>query len=254
MGYLFVDDSVHERGGFVLGGVVYSDVDPTDRIARALRDADLTPGVDEFKSRHRMDESSAMQLVRQSFNGIIRAQCWIGVIVVPFGDHRHFGNHVLTGVQQIISSNVLPKGQLIYLDEGLFSSFQRAQSAISATSLNSGHRVVAEADSRSVLGLQVADFVAHTCSTMLLEQLGVVTKTVKAGEHSGYDPDLDLELGFALWADLRYSFFRRPRLGTGSEDPLLDAECGLHIANNAGSGLRQAALDRFGTAWLGCIH
>jgi len=34
---------------------------------------------------------------------------------------------------------------------------------------------------------------------MLLAELGLVKKTVKAGE-KGYDPDSDMELEFELWA------------------------------------------------------
>ena len=37
---------------------------------------------------------------------------------------------------------------------------------------------------------QLADLVAHTCAVMLLAELGLVKKTVKAGENSGYDPTM----------------------------------------------------------------
>ena len=39
------------------------------------------------------------------------------------------------------------------------------------------------------------------------------------------------------------------------EDPAtMDARAGLYIASSAGPRLRDAALERFGTVYVGCIH
>jgi hypothetical protein len=71
------------------------------------------------------------------------------------------------------------------------------------------YKLFLEVDSIKVKGIQLADLVAHTFATMLLEQLGLVDKKVKAGENSGYDPDLEIELGFELWASIRYNNYWR---------------------------------------------
>ena len=95
---------------------------------------------------------------------------------------------------------------------------------------------------------------------MLLEQHGFTKKLVKAGENYGYDPDLDIELGFELWASLRYSFFKAPQPIPGPEDPLVgdlmfDVEnYGMHIAATCGDALRNSSLARFGQCYLGCVH
>ena len=116
-------------------------------------------------------------------------------------------------------------------------------------------------DSRLIGGIQLADLAAHSMSVMLLEQLGLVKKMVKAGENSGYDPELDIELGFELWASFRYSFFKapQPKPGPIPDDPvgelMFDVESyGLHIAASCDEKLREAALLRFGECYLGCIH
>jgi hypothetical protein len=93
-----------------------------------------------------------------------------------------------------------------------------------------------EQDSVQVLGLQVADLVAHTCAMMLLAQLGLLKKMVKAGENSGNDPNQDMALEFELWASLRYSFFAAPPPPVDSWKSQLDyrvdvASRGLHIAD-----------------------
>jgi hypothetical protein len=116
-----------------------------------------------------------------------------------------------------------------------------------------------EQDSRIVCGLQLADLVAHTCSIMLLESLGLVTKTVKAGENSGYDPDLDIELGFELWASLRYNFFSKPAphpdTWRDQSDYRVEVKgVGLYVSDSCPELLKEKALDRFGEMYLGCIH
>jgi hypothetical protein len=94
---------------------------------------------------------------------------------------------------------------------------------------------------------------------MLLEQLGLLKKMVKAGENSGYDPNQHIELGFELWAGLRRRFFAAPPPPVDSWKSQLDyqvdvASRGLHIADGCDSCVRDAALARFGTMYLGCIH
>jgi hypothetical protein len=92
---------------------------------------------------------------------------------------------------------------------------------------------------------------------MLLDQLGLLHKMVKAGPNSGYAPDLDIELGFELWASVRYQLFNGglPNNIQSNEDMIVDvARYGLHIAETCSPKLRDAALARFGTQYLGCIH
>ncbi len=92
---------------------------------------------------------------------------------------------------------------------------------------------------------------------MLLDALGLLSKVVKAGPDSGYDPDLDIELGFELWASVRYQFFSSglPNNVHSNEDMVVEvAPYGLHIAESCSAKLRQAALARFGRQYLGCIH
>ena len=95
----------------------------------------------------------------------------------------------------------------------------------------------------------------------MLEHLGLVSKKVRAGENSGYDPDLEIELGFELWASLRYQFFKAPQPNPGPipddpiEDLIFDVEnYGLHISEGCSQTIKDAALGRFGDCYLGCIH
>ena len=97
---------------------------------------------------------------------------------------------------------------------------------------------------------------------MLLEEMGLITKQVRAGENSGYPPDDLLELGFELWASLRYALIGQNEhiegLSPHPDDPAnpyfrIDG-VGLHVASTCSEELSQQARSRFGINYLGCIH
>lgn len=113
-----------------------------------------------------------------------------------------------------------------------------------------------------IAGIQLADLAAHSCGIILLESLGLVTKTIKAGDDSGYDPELKINLGFELWAGLRYSFLAEPPppiddWDTAEDQPQPIANVkpyGLHLVDGVADEVRSAALDTFGTMYYGCTH
>ena len=116
-----------------------------------------------------------------------------------------------------------------------------------------------EQNSKIIRGIQVADLVASKCSTMLKETLGLIDKTVKAGPKSGYDPDMEINIGFELWADIRYNFFSDPPINPDEWDSMLDCKAivgkkGLFISENCTDEVKAAAEGRFGEMYLGCIH
>jgi hypothetical protein len=255
MGYFYVDDTVHERGNFVLCAAVYSRDEADSDVRRELKKAGLTPGRDEFKSRIRMDQNPNMTRLRSRLMSDIHKNRKLGIIVAPISDRERLGSVVLGGLAHFVSSNeVVDRAGIAFLDQGMFSSVRAAEREVSKYGVLTGYHVHFEQDSRAVLGIQLADLAAHTCGIMLLDRLGIVQKTVKAGENSGYDPDMDLELGFSLWAQLRYSFFRHKHPDRDGENPLLDSRSGLFVAPTCSSGLAEAALRQFGDIYMGCIH
>jgi len=255
MGYFYVDDTVHERGNFVLCAAVYSRTEIDSELQHELKEAGLTPGKDEFKSRIRMDQNPNMMRLRSRLMSDIRGNRKLGIMVAPISDRSRLGAVVLQGLAHFIDSNeIVDNSGVAFIDQGMFSSVKRAEKEASKHSVLAAYEINFEQDSRTVLGIQLADLAAHTCATMLLDQLGVIHKTVKAGENSGYDPDMDLELGFSLWGQLRYSFLRHKHPDRDSEDPLLDSRSGLFVAPMCSSELAGAALARFGNVYMGCIH
>jgi hypothetical protein len=111
---------------------------------------------------------------------------------------------------------------------------------------------------RIVKGLQIADLVAHTSGLMLLDSLGLLKKVVKAGPNSGYDENLEIDLGFEMWASLRYQFFNAGSV-VNQDDLYAGALVkvganGLFVAASCPPELRAAAESRCDECYLGCIH
>jgi hypothetical protein len=257
MGFFYFDESIQQRAGFIVGAFVYSYTDLTPAVFEEIAAAGLRPRVDEFKSGMRMDGRPEHAAMRESLRELLQGTR-VAMVVVPVDRRGDLGTEALTGLEKIIRANALTAGgHHVYFDQGIIvrpdlaSTFSRRVGAAC--------EVLPNQDSKSVGGLQVADLVAHSIGVMLLESLGYFKKTVKARENLAYDADLDIELGFELWASLRYAFFKAPQPIPSPEDPLggliFDVtNYGLHVASSCSDALRSAALERFGECYLGCIH
>jgi hypothetical protein len=259
MGFFYFDESIHDRAGFILGAFVYKDRDLTPTVFEALAEAGLQPKIDEFKSSAKMTSLAEQAKARKHLRGILSGVS-TGVVVAPAARRESLGDEAITGLAKILKKNkleVVPHE--VFVDQGI-----KISDAVRKTFGDGPGRLCklhSNQDSRLIGGIQVADLAAHSMGVMLLEQIGLVKKMVKAGENSGYDPNLDIELGFELWASLRYSFFKapRPKPGPIPDDPvgelMFDVEnYGLHIAASCDEKLREAALKRFAECYLGCIH
>jgi hypothetical protein len=257
MSTFYFDESIHDRGEFILGAYVYGP-DPDSQVTEAMRRCGLQPDCHEFKSSARMDEHPEQAALRRELRGLLTANYRIGVLVSPSSARLDLGRETLLGLDKIVRANRLASAKpRIFLDQGIFASADDALELADRIGVSQVCEVHPEQDSRQVKGIQLADLVAHTCSTMLLETLGLVTKKAKAGPNSGYDPDLELDLGFELWASIRYQFFSEgpSQPVHRNEDMVVDvAPYGLHIASSCTDSLAKAAMQRFGKCYLGCIH
>jgi len=257
VGYFYFDESIQERRGFIIGAFVYSvdDLDPP--VAAVLTRHGLIPGHDEYHSCANAAGNPKHAALRGAMRGLLHERRF-GVVVHPAERRDELGIEAVRGLRKLLDANSLTGQHVAVFDEGIFSSTPDAQQLMDDFGLRGRVDPVFQADSRVRGGLQVADLVAHCCGRMLFEHISDVKKMVKAGENSGYDPDLDLELEFELWAGLRYNWFagedkNRPE---GEEFwPVVDvSDYGLHISDACTPELRDAAYGRFAKSYLGCIH
>ncbi|MDP2367429.1 hypothetical protein [Rhodoferax sp.] len=259
MGYFYFDETIQDRGGFIIGALVYSKNDVTPAVHSSIEQLGMRPGVDEFKSGARMDRNPEQAKLRRSLMEIL-SKTRVGIVVVPIAARASLGLHALLGLKKILSANNLAReSHQLFLDQGI--TFDRAICNDLLSAFGSTCEVHQSQDSKLIGGIQLADLAAHSLGGILLESLGLTSKLVRAGKNSGYDPALEIELDFELWASLRYQLFKasKPKSEVIADDPIdnltFDVEnFGLHISDDCSPVLKETARQRFGTCYLGCIH
>lgn len=253
MAHMYFDESIRDNGSFIVGALVVSQEDLSIRVTKEWRGMGLDANTKEFKSSTLKAGNPTSQLQRDVLRGILQASR-LGLVVCPSFDRGCLGEHAIGLVSQLLDTGVLENGSHeLHLDEGITLPNTSKQAIRGrGVSVNTGQ------DSRIVTGIQVADHAAYTLGVMLLEEAGIISKSILAGANSGYEPDLEIELGFELWADLRYTFFGEDKLpGDSSEsfDPHRIVEgFGLCVAPSCDNDLADLARRRFGSIYLGCIH
>lgn len=255
MAFMYFDDSKHHSWGFSLGTFVICEHEPTSDLARILKKCEFDLKGFEFKSSSPMKDSPGLQILRDELRSFIQWKCKVAVCVVD-GD-KNLGPAGLKLLKRALPHKMFNgQSHQVFFDQGLFSSNKAAVKTSQNIGEFEGCELHFEQDSKSIIGVQLADLVAHTCSTMLLDSLGKKMKLVKL-ENSGYDDDVEIDLGFELWAGLRYAFLSTPKtdIKDDFDQATVDVSSyGLFIDDSAGTEVAAAAFMRFSEMYLGCIH
>jgi len=274
---IYVDESIHENLGFTIIAFVAAEHDLKKDIKKALIDLDYVPGKDEFKSSTRMINNPRMQILRMKYFNIVRSKSKIAVLVTSSHDRKILGHEILNSLANIIRKNGLKAhGLHVLFDTGLCNISKIDQQAAVLKQDVKGIRLKFNQDSKSVLGIQLADAVAHTIAQILKEQITGKSKKILLGETYGYDNQTEFELGWALLMSLRYSFFVRRvfyknkhRTVDARTEPLFIDEdedivefvqhpdlfgWGIFVSNNCTNKIKLAVNKVFDKIWLGCIH
>ena len=119
MGFFFFDESIHDRGLFILGAFVYSSKDIGEHVRIAFHSAGLISGQDEFKSSARMDNDSIQRRLRRDLRSILH-MTKIGLVVLPSSRRSELGLEALRGLKKIVEANALGDAEhTAYFDEGI---------------------------------------------------------------------------------------------------------------------------------------
>jgi len=255
---VYVDESVHDCLGFIVTAFIFANNDLTASVANELQAIGLIPRHDEFKSSALMSTNSHLRDLREKLIGIA-SKVRIGALVSAAKSRRALGRTALWALGRILERNGCPTTSIhVYMDQGMFSSSADASAHLSNLALPGNLLFHFEQDSRAVLGLQVADAVAHTLSQILREALGDLVKTVVIGDEGGYNPPIEPPLGWDLKTWLRYSFFHSPVEFAGREpEEALNTDLlgwGVIMTDDLDPNIQSAVNAALGKLWLGCIH
>lgn len=262
--------------GVVVTAFVFAGSDFENAVTEVLREVGLNPPHDEFKSSARMDADERMRAARDGLMSMAGSRSKIAVFFGPF--HRpRLGRQSLQALQSVLVRNAIPASSLsVHFDQGIFPSAAEALRLRTLFHSLAGSEVMAEEDSQSCVGIQVADAVAHSFGQIIKAALTGNQKMVDIdGPDTGYPEGTEAPLGWSLLMSLRYSLLTRP-IVYGSEpysaasdpvvlDPVNDDPVdfgkhptllgwGVQVAPEADASLRQAVEQELGRIWLGCIH
>jgi len=257
MAFLYLDDSKHHSFGFSLAAFVICDVDPTEEVISIFREHGYDSASFEFKSSAKMEGNCKLQSLRAALKSLIARNCSVAVCVVN-GDKK-LGPAALELLQCSLTHPQLNAARHeVYFDEGLFPSVSSAEALVDDVNSLDSCNFHFEQNSRDILGIQLADIVAHTCGTMLLDSLGHISKMIVIDEPSdSVYHGLEVELGFEMWAGIRNTFLRRNKSNPKDDFELAIVDVfpwGIFIDESVDERISSAAMDRFGEMYLGCIH
>lgn len=258
MGFFYIDESVHDEAGFIIAACTYFETDPSAQIKAAIQNNGFAPDNFEFKSGFRYANAPDRERLRDELRALL-SECKLGIVVVPRAAREMLGNECLKALKQFIELNERIKEPIeIYFDENIFRSCNDAKKKSRVLLFPESISFQFEQDSKLIRGIQIADLAAHTASIYFKERLGLLKKYIKAGDNSGYHPEMQMELGFGMWAMLRYCFFSK-KLDMMIDDPISDATqsvspFGLYISELCNEELKEKAEEAFGSVYLGCIH
>lgn len=242
---IYIDESIHARANFIVLAAVVASEEQTQQAEKALSSCGFVPGQDEFKSSMKMAGNPGAQQLRDRFQEIIgKCQIAFGVCSV----HERDQLMSLAGrIIEAITHHGSYAEQTVYLDQGMKSN---------SVKLPDGFTLEMGCDSKSVIGIQLADCCAHFVSSVILGEMGLFKKMVPASRVYPGDPG-ELELAWELWASIRYALAGPEPAGTlddyGDYEPLRKP-FGMVFSDGCDVAVAQAVRKRLGKVWIGCIH
>jgi len=273
----FIDESIHADLGFIASALVFDNGRLTALVADALQSVAMEPGREEFKSGVRMDGNPKFQALRYRLLSAMGLDVRIAVVFTPSVNRSILGRDLLEYLTLICRRNGIEPALLqAYFDEGLFPSVEQAKMCAAAMPNLQNAELNFEQDSKRILGIQVADAVAHTLGQVLKHDLLGNPKKILLGETEGYTNGTPADLGWTLLMSLRYALFHRlvvyqsnrdsidppaePKIISQNEDSATYQQhpelfgWGIFAAPGLSEKLRGIIEDRFAKIWLGCIH
>lgn len=245
---IYIDETVHEQYGFLILAYVMCPSDPQNDLARIL----TSHTADEFHALEKMHGNDSAQKLRGEMRSYVNWNCRWGVFVLPSSMRWNLVDELPGFISKLVVSCSSTDTVSVYMDEGIVKEnqlqFLRDATGIEQLDLCKSHEVN---------GIQLADLVAALNGVRLREEISQRPKMLQYGEESGFDPPIQAELGYELWASLRYSM-HRASTPLGEDMPEMaefpTTGCGLFISDKCSQQLRDAAEKIFGRLYLGCIH
>lgn len=256
---IYIDDSIHDKFGFMVLAYVVCHQDPQSDIKKILSKHSL----DEFHACTRMDKSESSRNARKDLILYLNSNCRWGVFIIPSKyrrreyrrrEYRYLFYDDVSFLLSLLIENFSDGKGNIFFDEGIINHTEVLR-------LCSDEVKVSTCSSHEVCGIQLADLVAYFSGIRLKETIAEFKETITRkekiyGNDCGYEPPIEAPLEFELFTSLRQSMLGNEPIG--DEMPELATfktiGKGLVLSKNLTTELSQVALKTFGEVYLGCVH
>ena len=245
---LFVDESIQEALGYICVGFAFCAESPDAAVDAALLDANLIPGVHEYKSGVRMASAPELHALRQRIAELVLERCKIGVYVAPFKERQDLLGGVISAARQMIEKNRLPNPHPVFVDNGITGPLLPL--------VNDPIVLSADCDSKQVRGIQLADYIAYHCSYLLKCELEGRSKIVRIDTSPHPLSDEQVELSWLLRTEIRRNFFTEYRdvESIEGDDWFFTVRgFGAFYSEQLPENLRRAASKTFDEMYFGCV-
>jgi len=245
---LFIDESIQEALGYICVGIVFCTELPDAAITAALLEAKLTPRVDEYKSGIRMASASELHALRDRIGEWVLNNCKIAVYVASREERPNLLSGLVTAAGQLVEKNNLPVPQRVYVDNGISGQEQ----PIDKDSVV----LITGCDSKLVMGIQLADYVAYHCSYLLKCELEGRSKTVRVDANPHPLSGEQIELDWLLRTEIRRNFFTEHRDvdSINGDDWFFNVRgFGAFYSERLPDELVNAAAKTFDQMYFGCV-
>ncbi len=244
---LFVDESIQKDLGYICVGFAYCEDYPDIRIQDAILNAGFNPEVDEYKSGYRMEGSIARKTLRDSISEIVLEKCKLGVYIADISERSMLRSSVAKIASQLVEINKLDSPQLVFIDEGIDGKTQPSDEIL----------LKVNCDSRKILGIQLADFIAYHCSYLLKCSILGNSKKIYISDDSPH-PLIgeEIELDWLIRTDFRRHFFVEPRNIdeiTGDDWFFKLSGYGAFYSTRLSETVKVAAEQTFDSMYFGCV-
>jgi hypothetical protein len=276
--FIYVDESIHDNLGFIVTAFVCSRNDLNAFVAKVLAEEKLEPGVNEFKSSSYMTVNPTMQIVRDKLFSVANNETKVALLISSSKMRSILGKDTMEALNLIAIRNGIDlKSSSVFFDQGIVQSEKEGFKIAEHLSMPSGAKLHFQQDSKTVMGIQIADALAHTSAQVLREQITGRGKSVQiGGEKTGYEVGTTANLGWLLLMSISRCFFVRqmlypqnmesydprtnPVILRDMDDPATFAKhpdllgWGVIVADNLDPNISRSVETAFGKIWLGCIH
>lgn len=245
---IFIDESIQQSLDYICVGFAYCKVSPEEAIKEAISKAGLVPRIDEYKSGARMVDSTARRSLRESIARIVVDRCKLGLYVAPLSERPVLLNSVIEVAEKIILRNGLSLPQTVFVDEGFHGQRKHDNDATFSLELR--------CDSKNVVGIQLADFVAYHCSYLLKCTLLGSSKKVIVNEAPHPLTNEEVELDWIIRTEFRRNFFVENRdieAITGDDWFFKLAGYGAFFSPGLSAHVKSAAMETFDSMYFGCV-